>query len=147
MKPYYEHAGIAIYHGDCREVMAAWPECFRVDALVTDPPYGVAFAGKATKHTAAEGGYTTPDDPSVGPDAVRLALAHTDRGAVFSGIRGMWQYPEPRDVGCVFAGSGTTLSAAKELGRRAVGIEIEERYCEIAARRLSQEVMTFSVPT
>lgn len=210
-EPYYCEDGITIYCGDCREIL---PE-IEGDVMVTDPPYGVGFAGKATKWHRARGGYTVPDDPEIGPEAILAALSRVKRAAVFPGVRRMYDYPPPADVGCVFCpsgagrgrwgftlfnpilyygkrppkgpgmtpasiesfalagaeghpcpkplewmtwlvertsipgetvldpfmGSGSTLVAAKLLGRRAIGIEIEERYCEVAVQRLAQGVL------
>ena len=52
------------------------------------------------------------------------------------------KYSEPNDtILDPFLGSGTTCYCAKKLNRYSIGIEIEEKYCEIAARRCSQEVM------
>lgn len=227
MKPYYEHAGITIYHGDCREVL---PAIGSFDCLITDPPYGVDFTGKVTKHTNNSGVQTYIDTEeyfnSIVMPAVQQALTLTKRGAIFCGTRRLQEYPKANDIGGIicpngggrsawgfgcyhpvlfygksspyiacgmgarptakaiwhpgmhvtgelfdhpcpkpiefmvwviqtatlpgesiidpFMGSGTTLVAAKDLGRSAVGIEIEEKYCEIAAKRLSQEVLEFT---
>jgi site-specific DNA-methyltransferase (adenine-specific) len=58
-----------------------------------------------------------------------------------------YSVPERGVVCDPFAGSGSTLVAARLAGHRAVGVEIEERYCEAAARRLSQGVLEFPAVT
>ncbi len=101
-----------LYLGDCREVMALWPECFRVDAVVTDPPYGVEFKGKATKHTRvtreSSGGYVG-GDTDIGPAVVALALGRAERAVVFPGARLMFDYPKPYEIGSVHCPSGAGL--------------------------------------
>jgi site-specific DNA-methyltransferase (adenine-specific)/modification methylase len=51
--------GVEIYLGDCRDVMASFPPCFRVDAVVTDPPFGVGFKYEShdDRPEAYDGGY------------------------------------------------------------------------------------------
>jgi len=216
--PYYEHAGIQIFHGDCRQILPFIPRC---DLLCTDPPYGIGadqnlrankqhgnalapskdygrfnwdFAPASawlieqachqTTHQIIWGGNYYSFSPSRcwlvwdkdngnnGYADCELAWTNLDKAVRRKRFQwmGMLQehmdekeervHPTQKPVAVMvwaisqapemtksvldpFLGSGTTLVAAKQLGKQAIGIEIEERYCEIAAKRLSQEVLDF----
>ena len=204
MKPYYEHAGITIYHGDCREVL---PQIPKAALVLTDPPYGAGYAGNpilgknrasvphkpqewdyeqfsGIEHVIAAGDiaviwggnyYSLPPSrcwlvwykPDALPSMADCELAWVSKDgnaqhftwttAATNGERlghctqkpyalMRWcigRFPNVASVLDPFCGSGTTLVAAKWWGKSAIGIEIEEKYCEIAAKRLSQEVFQF----
>lgn len=232
MEPYYQHAGLTIYHGDCREIL---PHLENSDCLLTDPVWpgaGVPFNGaenperlfqemcdviprtinriviqlgcdtdprflrvvperwpflrvcwldyarpsyKGRLLYTGDVAYAFGEPPayiegrrvmsgmcrSNQPDKLFMRKTKGKKSKDFDRIHENLPHPAPRRLEHVkwlvrqfsdksvidpFCGSGTTLRAAKDLGRKAIGIEIEEKYCEIAAKRLAQEVLPFQVP-
>ncbi len=209
MTPYYEHAGITIYNGDCRDVMASVAPF--VTCTLTDPPYNagkdygahndkmdpvdyelwcrswwpsvralskriILFPGHGNmpmwfkiEKPSAVGCWYKPGNGGKGPLGFEewepFLYWMGDRGMLggssvikcpISKQRGLDGHPCPKPIDLFaklikklraetvldpFMGSGTTLEAAKNLGVKAIGIEIEERFCEMAANRLSQECL------
>ena len=99
---------ITLYEGDCLEVL---PTLTGVDAVVTDPPYGVEFQGKNTKHTHrnSEGYASGIDDPTIGPRVVSECVRLFERVLVTAPARNAFDYPKPVEIGSVFCPSGAGL--------------------------------------
>lgn len=202
LKPYYEEAGIVIYHGNAAEIIPS----LQADVMVTDPPYGMAYSSGWQARAIANDHDTSMRDAVLAHWGDRPALVfgrwdcpHPAQAKImltwdkgdwpgmgdlampwgpsteeiyvlgngfigkrggsivrFDRLTGNIIHPNEKPLGLIkkllekcppgtildpFMGSGTTLRAAKDLGRKAIGIEIEEKYCEIAVNRLRQEVL------
>jgi DNA modification methylase len=212
--PYYSDDHVTLYCGDSLEILPT----LQYDAMVTDPPYGIAWKGSAYNGARPHDGIANDDTTDARDAALRLC---GDRPAIVFGsvycappatTRHVAVWHKPPDSGVIgaqiglrrdieavyflgefaqrsvyrssvftskvagagphakavghphakpldlmrtliqmtpddavivdpFAGSGSTLRAAKDLGRKAIGVEIEPQYCDAIVNRLAQEVL------
>lgn len=130
-EPYYEADGIVLYHGDCLPGRGDLANAFGVSH---EEVYLIGEWRKTGKRQGSvirtTQGMAWLTETSGHPTPKPLALMERLVGAAPPGV-----------IADPFAGSGSTLVAARNLGRQAIGVEIEERYCEIIARRLDQQVL------
>jgi site-specific DNA-methyltransferase (adenine-specific) len=77
------------------------------------------------------------------PDANKLGDGHNRTFPLSLASCLLGAFPWAKTIIDPYAGSGTTLRAAKDMGLHAIGIEREEKYCEIAANRMAQECFSF----
>ena len=97
-----------LYCGDCMDVL---PTLGKVDAVVTDPPYGVGYQGSTTKHSRNGFAYASFDDTPENVEkicvpAVRKAVSISRSAVVTPGLANAFKYDEPRAWGCIFYPSG-----------------------------------------
>jgi len=100
--------GVTLYLGDCREVL---PTIGRVDAVVTDPPYGVGYEGSTTKHGTNGSAYISFDDTpesikEICVPAIRAAMEISRSGVMTPGNANAHLYDTPRAQGAIFYPSG-----------------------------------------
>lgn len=189
-KPYYQDEAVAIYHGDCREILPLIPDK-SVDLVLTDPPYpnqhkeygssNIAFLNSQNCRqlvfweAMAEFplSYTAihiwhKKTPVVAYERIferngstkcklysyyfiNSTVAASYVHDIFTGHPSQKpqklisqlinEYSNPNELLLdPFLGSGTTAYCAKKLNRFCIGIEINEKYCEVAAKRCSQMV-------
>lgn len=136
MKPYYEHAGITIYHGDARDFDIT------SESVITDPvwPNSVFHDIEDPQLLLTE--VRGNGRNKVATEEAVAALPHpTPRKPQH--VQWLVKYFGGASVCDPFMGTGTTALACLNARTPYVGIERNEPYCEIAAKRLSQEVMDF----
>ena len=194
--PYAEGRDWVLYHGDCLDILPRL-DAGGVDAVVTDPPYGINYVSRPTKWSRSSESRISKAWDNAAPDVSEILSLKVptmiwggnhfnlppSRGwLVWTKPKGLpsygtaelcwtniempvrhryeaWVRPKPRlhetqksvslmrwclqyltgkSILDPFAGSGTTGVACIRTGRKFIGIEIDERYCEVAARRMRE---------